>query len=349
MRFKRKGYAINISEPTLYVDNKARGRSGHMTHALAEFAPGKLIDFNSNCTAVKHGGHSTFGWVEYRISKDGGETFSKIYELPYSREALYDGIYVISVEKAVACDDGRIVAFCLRNNADGLCQPWDTPMVVISCDGGRTWLKERQMCSYKGRMYDALWHDGLIYVLEFCNDGTGTFLGETEEHVYRIYVSRDRGESFEELCVVPVPTLGRAYGSMLFDTEDRLHVYVYNYKDEMNMDHVVSPDRGISWSEPDKCYLKDGIRNPQVTQIDGVFVAHGRNAALTGFVLYTSKDGLVWDEGEYLGYERGTCYYSNNIILKDGNGNNRLLIQYSENYGVKSCVNVKHVWLTVEK
>ena len=51
---KRDNYTIRFSEPTLYVDNKSRNRSGHMTHALAEWAPVKLIDFNSNCTAVKY-------------------------------------------------------------------------------------------------------------------------------------------------------------------------------------------------------------------------------------------------------------------------------------------------------
>lgn len=189
---KRENYTVVVSEPVLYVDNQARKRSGHMTHALAEFAPNKLIDFNSNCSAVKYGGHSTFGWVEYRISEDGGETFSEVFELPYSKEALYDGIYVISVEKAVACDDGRIVAICLRNDADELCQPWDTPMYVTSFDGGKTWTKEKELCSYKGRVYDACYHKGVIYVLEFCNDGTGDFCGEKEEHVYRIFTSHNK-------------------------------------------------------------------------------------------------------------------------------------------------------------
>ena len=97
------------------------------------------------------------------------------------------------------------------------------------------------------------------------------------------------------------------------------------------------------------CYLNEGIRNPQTAQLDGIYILHGRNAALTGFVFYTSKDGQNWDEGTDLGHERGSCYYSNNIVLQDKAGNNRLLVQYSEMYGIGMCVNVKHVWLTVEK
>ena len=349
LEIKRENYTVEVSEPVLYVDNKSRKRSGHMTHALAEFAPGKLIDFNSNCTAVKYNGHSTFGWVEYRISEDGGETYSEIKELPYSKEALYDGIYVISVEKAVACDDGRIVAICLRNNADALCQPWDTPMTVTSFDGGENWTEEKELCGYKGRVYDACYHDGIIYVLEFCNDGTGSFCGEKEEHVYRIFTSKNNGETFEELCVVPIPTMRRGYGAMLFDDKGDLHVYAYNADDQVNMDHVISHDAGKSWDDATVCYLKDGIRNPQVNQIDGVYVAHGRNGTVDGFVLYTSKDGQNWDEGSYLGREKGVCYYSNNIVLKDKNRNNRLLIQYSEMYGKAACVNVKHVWLKIKK
>ncbi len=170
MIIERNNYQIEISKPTLYVDNESRGRSGHMTHAMAEFAPGKLIDFNSNCSAVKCGGHSTFGFIEYRISEDGGETFSDIYELPYSKELLYDGIYI----------------------------------------------------------------------------------------------------------------------------------------------------------------------------------AHGRNMARNGFVLYTSEDGQLWDEGGYIAHAEGVCYYSNNIVLKDGEGKNRLLVQYSETYR-GACVNVKHVWLKARK
>lgn len=346
---KHENYTVKFSEPVVYVDNKKRKRSGHMTHALAEFAPGKIIDFNSNCTAVKYMGHSTFGWVEYRISEDGGETYSDIYELPYSKKALYDGIHVISVEKAVACDDGRIVAICLRNDADHLCQPWDTPMTVTSLDGGKTWEEEKELCSYKGRVYDACFYNGNIYVLEFCNDGTGEFYGEKEEHLYRLFISKDRGESFEELCVVPIPTTGRCYGSMLFDDKGELHIYAYNINAQEEMDHVVSYDFGKTWSEATTCHLKEGIRNPQVTQMDGIYILHGRNGTANGFVFYTSEDGQNWDEGSCLGRVAGGCYYSNNIVLKDKNNKNRLLVQYSECYGVEHCVDIKHVWLTIEK
>ena len=79
---KRKNYTVLLSDPILYVDNKSRGRSGHMTHALAEFAPGTFIDFNSNCSALRWNGHSPYGWVEYRISRDGGKTYGEVKGRP---------------------------------------------------------------------------------------------------------------------------------------------------------------------------------------------------------------------------------------------------------------------------
>jgi len=346
---------IHLSEPTVYVDNKARKRSGHMTHALAEWAPGKLIDFNSNCTAVKYDGHSTFGWIEYRLSEDGGESYSDTYELPYSREALYDGIYVISVEKAVACEDGRIVAFCLKNSADTLCEPWDTPMTVISFDGGKTWTKEKELCPYKGRVYDACYHDGSIYVLEFCNDGVTDFCGCHPLHLYRLFKSDDKGESFYELSVVGFPsTFGLGYGSMIFTKEGNLIVYAYNVNDEVNLSYAISNDGGLTWCETGKSYVAKRIRNPQVGILDDQYILHGR-AGANNFVLYTSADGVHWDEGHFLNEntENGyyLCYYSNNITLDHPQkpGKKRMLVQYSELYGDHACVDVMHMWIeTVE-
>ena len=350
MKILRDGFTVELSEPTLYVDNKSRGRSGHMTHAMVEYAEGKIIDFNSNCSAKFRDGHSTFGIVEYRLSEDGGESFSKIYELPYSKEVLFEGINTISVEKAVAADNGNIVAICLRNNAHRTCQPWDTPMIVISSDGGKSWSEPYEMCPFKGRVYDACCYDGVIYALEFCNDGTGDFCGWNDEHLYRIFASTDNGISFKELCVVPLPTEHRGYGAMLFDREGRLHVYAYNQQDESRIDHIISEDKGKSWKAATQCEVKNGLRNPQIACIDGVFIAHGRAADVKRFVLYTSKDGEIWDEGttvRELPYI-SCCYYSNNLVLKDTNGESRMLIQFSESYSGE-CVNVMHMWLKITR
>lgn len=347
----REKYSVEFEEPTVYVDNKARKRSGHMTHAMCEFKPGCFIDFNSNCSAVRHCGHMPYGWVEYRISRDNGKTYSDIKTLQYSYDSFLDGIHTISVEKAVACDDGTIVALCLRNSAldPTFCEPWDTPTVIKSTDEGKTWSKPVTYSEYAGRTYDALYRDGTIYALHFCNEH---FLGSAPEHVYRIYVSKDNGVTFEELCVVPFPdTTRRGYGSMLFDADGNLHAFAYNEGNEREMDHAVSKDGGKTWEILKPCYVAKGIRNPQTALIDGVYVLHGRGEDLSGFVFYTSEDLQNWDEGIYFHKNRYLCYYSNNLNLRDENGN-FLLVQYSHSYNdhdFASRVNVMHVELRVKK
>lgn len=353
MLIKREGYSLNIGDPTIFVDNEARDRSGHMTHAMAEFKKGCFIDFNSNCSAIRHSGHFPYGWVEYRISNDCGNTFSEFKTLDYSYKSFIDGIYTVSVEKAVACDDGTIVAFCLRNDAlsPEFCEPWATPTVIQSFDEGKTWSEPKVYSEFPGRSYDAVYHDGIIYVLHFCNPN---FIGTADEHKYRIYKSEDNGKSFKELCVVPIDGIGRGYGTMLFDDDGILHVYAYNINDEVNMDHAVSYDKGASWTVLDSVHLEQGIRNPQTAILDGVFIMHGRTADRNGFVIYTSVDGNTWDDGyrvEHKNYFAG-AYYSNNLNLKDDKGE-FLLIQYSSPYTNEAepyyvgTVNVKHLRLRI--
>ena len=353
MLLKRDGFTLDIANPTIYVDNEARDRSGHMSHAMAEFRKGCFIDFNSNCSSVRYNGHMPYGWVEYRISADSGKTYSDFKTLDYSYKSFIDGIHTISVEKAVACDDGTIVALCLRNDAStpDFCEPWATPTVIRSCDEGKTWSKPMVYSEFPGRTYDAAYHDGVIYVLHFCNPN---FIGKTEEHKYRIYKSEDNGETFSELCVVPIDAIGRGYGSMLFDDAGNLHVYAYNINDEIHMDHAISNDNGRSWTGTEPSYLKLGIRNPQTAILDGVFILHGRSADTHGFVIYSSVDGSIWDEGyfiEHVNYKAG-AYYSNNLNLEDENGK-FLLIQYSSPYPKRmegdwvGTVNVKHLRLEI--
>ncbi len=296
----RENYTVEVEASELYVDNKSRKRSGHMSHAMVEFAPGCILDFNSSCSAERKDGHTPHGWVEYRISRDNSRTWSEARPFPYSWDAFIEGIYVVSVEKAVVCDDGTIVAFCLRNDATSpwCCEPWATPMVVTSTDGGETWSEPVEFSPYPGRTYEVRYHEGVIYAMHFCNP---VFLGTEPDHVYRLYVSEDNGKTWQ----------------------------------------VLKP-----------CYLQYGIRNPQTAFIDGVFILHGRDADgkdpyTKGFVLYTSEDGANWDEGHYLAKSMPAQYYSNNLNLKDENGN-FLLIQFDESYsGAK--VDVYHTRLRIRK
>ncbi|MBQ8509754.1 MAG: exo-alpha-sialidase [Clostridia bacterium] len=348
--FERNGCRIKLSEPELYVDNQGRNRSGHMSHAMAELANGTLIDFNSNCSPVRLNGHAAYGWIEYRTSSDKGRTFSDVKLLPYAQQAFHDGIFTVSVEKAAALTSGRVVAFCLRNDMlhPVCCEPWFTPMAIHSDDGGESWSDPVEVSPYRGRIYDVLCRNDIIYILHFCNDAEVTFTGNKPEHLYRLYVSEDGGESFTERSVLPMDTQGRGYGSILFDTDGRLHMYAYNINRERYMDHLVSSDLGLTWEVCEPCYLEKGIRNPQTALIDGVYILHGRGENGHGFVLYSSVDGYTWDKGEYLEHDKGFCYYSNNIVLREADGSNVLLIQYSDTYA-SWCVNVMHMRLKIEK
>ena len=330
MEIKRKDFTVLLEEPTLYVDNESRFRSGHMSHAMAKLGEGKFIDFNSNCSAVRWDGHSPYGWIEYRISEDAGKTYSEIYELPYSLECFYDGIHTISVEKAVGLSDGTIVAFCLRNCAYawGCHSPLSSPMVVRSFDGGKTWDTPYEFCPHKGRIYDSVYRDGVIYTLFVCGEQWG---GRTPEDRFILYKSTDNGASFEEVSTLPIDYLNRGYGALIFDKEGALHAYALNDKAVCDHDHTVSFDGGKTWSEPDIIHFEIGLNNPQIGLIDGIFIAHGRSAKCDGYVLYTSLDAVKWDKGTYIANKQGLCYYSNHLNLRDEKGE-FLLLQYSEVY-----------------
>ena len=350
-RIEYDKYALVIGESEQYINNEARKRSGHMSHAMTHLPSGGFVDFNSNCSAERCYGHSAFGWVEYKISRDNGKSFGESRDLPYSKECFYSGICTISVEKAVTCDSGRVIAFCLRNDVYSpvCCTPWDSPMVVTSDDECENWSEPRELTAYKGRIYDALYHKGSVYVLQFCNEG---FLGTTDEHVFRVFKSDDEGESSYESSGVDINGLGRGYGAFVFDENDRLHAYAYNGKEEFLLDHAVSDDFGKTWKAMEPCKLSDGARNPQVAFIDGVFVLHGRacdgKGSPTGFVIYTSLDGQNWEKGYMLGNKPQYCYYSNNIILDD-EGGNFLLIQYSDTYTEHAHVNIMHLNVRIER
>ena len=46
-------YKVTFTDPEVFVDNFKRRRSGHMTHAMTILQDGRLLDFNSSCSAVR--------------------------------------------------------------------------------------------------------------------------------------------------------------------------------------------------------------------------------------------------------------------------------------------------------
>ena len=149
---------------------------------------------------------------------------------------------------------------------------------------------------------------------------------------------------------VSIDGIGRGYGSILYDSKGILHAYGYNVNDERHMDHAISRDRGETWELLEPCWLNHGIRNPQTAEINGVYVVHGREEHLNGFVFYFSEDGQNWTEALYAAEKFGSCYYSNNLNITV-DGREKLLIQYSEVTGGENVcqVNVMHRYLEVDR
>ena len=349
-------FDLHLSAPQVYVNNEARDRSGHMSHAMVLTKTGKLLDFNSNCSAYRANGHSAFGWIEYRVSEDNGVTFGDIRTLPYSVTEFLNGRYTVSAEKAVCCEDNTVVLFLLQNaqKRETSCEPWDVPLVTLSHDDGETWTPPVPMGSFKGRVYDARYYDGKIYVLENCNDGEVHFCNNLPEHQYRLFVSEDHGRTFREESVVDFggsENLG--YGEIIRRADGSLIAYAYNVKDGKNLRYALSRDGGKTWYDHGLCCLDRQIRNPQVNLLEGQYVLFGRKTADHGAVIYTSADGINWSCGTVLNEDNVSCYYSNTILLDHPHraGEKRLLIQYSEVYPHpeprewNAAVNVYHMWV----
>ncbi|MBO5309199.1 MAG: exo-alpha-sialidase [Lentisphaeria bacterium] len=339
--------SFNISDAEIFVDNKSRKRSGHMSHAIVEYAPGKIIAFNSNCSAKRLGGHSAYGWLEYRYSDDYGKNWSEFHELPVSKEILLDGIYSVSMEKAVF-HDGVFTGFLLRNThtRECCCEPWDTPLVIQSFDLGKTWSEPVEFGPWKGRIYDAQVKDGIIYVLQSCNE---EFICENPGDQYRLFVSTDNGKSFQVQSIVPVNSDNHGYGALNFRPDGSLLAYVCKIMNSSLLEVCCSCDNGKSWKRLDPIPLKEGIRNVQIAPLGKGYVMHGRGGRNTewgkGQVIYTSADGIDWNDCILMEPEKQACYYSNMLPMTNG----EVLLQYSDLYAEDNRVNVMHRFLSLKK
>ena len=335
----------------LYVDHQKNLRSGHLGHALVEYKKNCIISFYSNCSGTRNDnspGHNGFGWVEYKRSYDGGINWDDAKVLQYTYDALINEPFTVSCEKAVSTKENEIVVFCLRNLNPNGWEPHLEPVVLRSEDGGETWSEPQVMCDKKGRVYDALVHNGIIYAL--MNDGVWK-IGKPEEGYY-LYKSEDGGKTFSLVSQVPF-NIADAYGDIEIMDDGALICYLYNQKDEYNLYYRISYDMGKTWEKDGKSYVAKRIRNPQVAKVKNGYFLHGRAGCETPelpphFVLYTSKDGIVWDEGVYIcAVEAQSAYYSNNLVLDNDDSSQRVLIQSSVPYD-KGRVNVAHWFLDIK-
>jgi len=335
------------NEGILFVDHQKHNRSGHLGHAMVEYAPGKILAFFPNCSSVdtRWNGHSGHGWMEFKRSLDGGDTWSEPMIEPNSK-ALFDDsgeTRSFMCEKAVVTDTGRIVLFYLKCDIETeghIWEPFMEPHFAISDDGGETFSKTKPLTDQAARIYDARYHDGVIYVMAQNGTFCGNFFGECDDHSMHLYVSTDNGETFTHRSEINFDRSDHSfYGTMIFQPDGRLFAYAYDEYDEYNLKYNVSDDCGMTWGLPRRAFFEKRIRNPQIAYFGGMYLIHGRSGSWGEedpkghFIAYTSPDGIHWDEGQYLRMrEAHAGSYSNNLIVHHPDGRERLLIQTSHAY-----------------
>ncbi len=337
-----------------FVDHASAGRSGHLGHALVEYAPDRLLAFYPNCAGEPNDGHNAVGWMEYKRSTDGGTSWSDPLPFEYSKAVYENGGRSVMTENAVRADNGAVLAVNLECDIaeNGLWRPYGVPTYLRSEDGGDTWSDPRALSDEPGRVYDVIRDGDDILALEFENDATDTWTGTRETDVYGLHASTDAGRSFDRRSTLPFDTDGRGYGALTTLPDSRLVAYIYHEENETRLEYLTSTDGGRSWSEIGTTPLAKKIRNPQVTRYGDRYLLHGRSGsygyASGNFVLYTSEDGLNWDDGTYLRMqEAGAGAYSESLVVGklDQQSEPRVLIQASHAYE-GSKTNVQHWWLT---
>lgn len=307
----------------LFADHSAQRRSGHLGHALLECKNGELLAYYPNCND-DNAGHSGNGWMEFRRSTDHGETWDTTEKDAYSYKMWRSHCGRTAMcEKGVTTDSGALVIFhliCDMQENGSFWEPYWIPTYMRSIDNGCTWSQAQDLCALRGRVYDARYHEGIIYALMFANDATEHFVGVRPEHEYQLYVSLDDGLTFQLRSVLSIPSYHRGYGCMEFMSNGDLIAYAYDIDDESHPDYCISHDQGHTWDAPRKTHVAKCIRNPQIVRFGGGYFMHGRSGSLNStpghFVLYYSNDAIHWDEGRYMRLcTEGAGAYSNNLVV----------------------------------
>ena len=344
----------------LFVDHQKFGRSGHGGNCITECQNGDIVSFYPNTSGEILAGHGVGGWSEYRRSKDGGKTWSSPSILDYSKRAWEgDDLYSALVFAVTTAPNGTLIAFILR--FDG--EPWIkkfTPVYLMSHDQGYTWsdpypLDTGANVEEVSFTLDAVFvHNSQIFAVFM--GGSPTY----SDGPYSLYVSGNNGETFEKRSLLPFDCRNYYVTAGVLD-QGEIIVYSYAYRtdtpiDEYNIDYVISIDEGRTWSEVQTTKFARAIRNPQLSsKIGNLYFLHGRSGGMShdpgNLVLYSSPDGIHWDDGIILHrkpFPNGwDAYSANEVIGKyDQTVPNRLLIQSSIVYDPESKrVNEHHWWV----
>lgn len=347
------------NEGILFVDHAVHGRSGHGGNCITQCQNGDILSFYSNVDGEIWRGHSVAGWSEYKISTDGGRTWSAPIPLDYSQAVWQnDEFYSALVFAAVTAPNGSVIVFVMRFAHEQWIKQ-AAPVVLLSRDHGRTWEGPREIEPHASvediaLTFDSCFvHQDQVFTVFFgdsANMGSGP---------YTLYFSADNGETFSRRSTLPFDP-ANYYCTAAVLENGAFIVYSYPYRgqhtDEHHMHYVVSHDEGRTWSNVQTSFFAKRIRNPQMScRIGGLYFLHGRSGSYGSdpgnFVLYTSTDGIHWDDGVILHRAiTGSDAYSGNAVIRssDPQGFPKLLIQSSIGYDPETAqVNERQWWIEV--
>lgn len=362
MQTPSRGYRIipgDIpNQGILFVDRKSRRRSGHGGNAIVQCDNGDILAFYSITSYEDFLGHSVSGWTEYKRSTDGGQTWSEPAVVDYSRQ-VHEGTdhHSALVMSVVEAPDGTLVAVLCRF-ANMKWKRGAPPVYLLSHDHGRTWSEPRDIhpdatLEDLSTTFNASFvHDDHIYIA-FMGEKFGEAPKEEQPRRYSLYKSADNGASFQKVSNLPFDELPNTwYITAGVLPDGRFIVYAYQDRDERNLPYVTSDDQGKTWSKIERAHFAKQLRNPQLSErIGDDYFIHGRSGdkgpEKSNLVLYTSTDGIHWDEGVYLNREgRDGVNYSTNAVINGppfGEGK-RLLIQSDLAHELKRT-NEHHWWI----
>ena len=353
----------------LFVDRQKGNFSGHGNNSLTECRNGDIVAFYSvtGTGPDDWNGHGSAGWSEYRRSTDGGLTWSAPIVFDYSKR-MREGSEVCSalVYSVITSPNGTLIATVIHY-ANEKWEKKRAPVYLLSEDNGHTWKgpyefdKSATVDEIAYTMDTSFVHDGEVFIV--FRGGTSNM---TPGGPQTLWVSDDNGQSFSQRSVLPFDHASYYWAAGAID-DGKIIVYTYNAHlkpedrtAEQNIPYVISEDGGRTWSDVKTTHFAKGIRNMQLSgKLGDLYFIQGRSGSnqrdLVGddpgpnnFVLYSSRDGIHWDEGIVLMSRLqtpggGDCYSANEIIGKyDPATPEKLLIHGDVSYsGAKTNM---HQW-----
>jgi hypothetical protein len=357
----------------LFVDRQAEDHSGHGHNSITECRNGDIVAFYSvTGTGADHwNGHGVAGWSEYRRSTDGGLTWGQPTVFDYSKR-MWDGdeVYSALVYSLVTAPNGTLIATVIRY-ANEKWEKQRTPVYLLSDDHGHTWKgpyefdESATVDDIAYTMNTSFVHDGEVFIVF-----RGGISNMTPGGPQTLWVSGDNGKSFSRRSILPFDHANYYWAAGALD-HGQIIVYTYDAHQkrddqtaEQNIPYVISRDGGRTWSDMRTAHFAKGIRNMQLSgKLGEWYFIQGRTGSyprdLVGddpgpgnFVLYSSRDGIHWDEGIVLMSRLqtpggGDCYSANEVIGKyDPATPERLLIHSDVSYsGAKT--NMHQWWVTM--